>query len=110
MVGKTIGHYRVLEKLGEGGMGVVYLADDTTLNRKVALKVLPAELAQNQERLERFQREAKTAARLDHPNVVRVHDAGRRAVAQQGSRISLNGADVEPEALDVEALYAKAAP
>ena len=65
MVGQTLGHYRILEKLGEGGMGVVYRAEDTTLKRQVALKVLPAELSSSRERLERFQREAEALAALD---------------------------------------------
>jgi Tol biopolymer transport system component/predicted Ser/Thr protein kinase len=69
MVGQTLGHYKILELLGKGGMGVVYRAEDTTLKRQVALKVLPAS---SQERLERFQREAETLAALDHPNIVTV--------------------------------------
>jgi serine/threonine-protein kinase len=73
MVGRTLGHYRILDKLGAGGMGEVYRAQDTTLKRQVALKVLPAELAANQERLERFQREAETLAALDHPNIVHIY-------------------------------------
>ena len=72
MVGQSIGHYKILEKLGAGGMGEVYRAEDTTLDREVALKVLPPELAESQERLDRFQREAKTLAALDHPNIVTV--------------------------------------
>ncbi|MGB5295954.1 MAG: serine/threonine-protein kinase, partial [Thermoanaerobaculia bacterium] len=73
MIGESLGKYRIIGKLGEGGMGVVYLAEDTTLKRQVALKVLPAELASSQERLERFQREAETLAALDHPNIVTIH-------------------------------------
>jgi serine/threonine-protein kinase len=72
MIGKTLGHYRILERLGAGGMGEVYRAEDTSLKRQVALKVLPPELAANQERLERFQREAETLASLDHPNIVTI--------------------------------------
>ena len=73
MVGRTLGHYRVLEKLGEGGMGEVYLAEDTTLKRRVALKVLPSSLASSSERLQRFQREAESLAALNHPNIVHVY-------------------------------------
>ena len=73
MIGQTVGHYRILSKLGEGGMGVVYRAEDTTLNRQVALKVLPPDLCGSDERLKRFQREAKALAALDHPNIVTIH-------------------------------------
>jgi serine/threonine protein kinase/predicted esterase len=73
MIGRTLGHYRILEKLGAGGMGEVYLAEDATLHRKVALKVLPPELAGNAIRLERFELEAKTLAALDHPNIVTIY-------------------------------------
>jgi serine/threonine-protein kinase len=73
MIGHTLGHYRVLDKLGAGGMGEVYRAEDSTLKRQVALKVLPAELAASQERLERFQREAETLAAIDHPNIVHIY-------------------------------------
>ncbi len=73
MVGKTLGHYEILEPLGKGGMGEVYRARDTRLDRDVAIKVLPEDFATDQERLGRFEREAKTVAALDHPNIVTVH-------------------------------------
>ncbi|MEJ2580496.1 MAG: protein kinase [Acidobacteriota bacterium] len=73
MVGKTLSHYRVIEKLGEGGMGEVYRAEDTTLKRQVALKVLRSDLASGRERLRRFQNEAETLASLDHPNIVHIY-------------------------------------
>ena len=71
MIGQTIGRYKIVEKLGAGGVGEVYRAEDTTLDREVALKILPPELAESQERLDRFQREAKTLAALDLPNIVK---------------------------------------
>jgi serine/threonine protein kinase len=73
MIGRTLTHYRILKKIGSGGMGDVYLADDTKLDRKVALKVLPAELAGNADRRSRFQREAKAIAALNHPHIVTVY-------------------------------------
>ena len=73
MIGQTIGHYRIEEKLGAGGMGEVYLAEDLNLERWVALKVLPREMADNQERLSRFRREAKTLASLSHPSIVTIY-------------------------------------
>ena len=71
--GQTLLHSRIVETIGEGGMGQVYLAEDTKLGRKVALKVLPDEMASDPERLERFQREARALAALDHPGIVTVH-------------------------------------
>ncbi|MBA3638639.1 MAG: protein kinase, partial [Acidobacteria bacterium] len=73
LVGRTLAHYRITATIGVGGMGVVYRATDTKLGRDVALKVLPADMAASPERLERFRREAKALAALDHPGVVGVY-------------------------------------
>src|SRR5229473_1777820 len=76
VTGTKLGRYEIRTQLGAGGMGEVYLAQDTKLDRKVALKILPAELASNRDRMERFIREAKAAAALSHPNIAQIFEIG----------------------------------
>ncbi len=77
VVGQTLGHYRIVSPLGRGGMGEVYLGEDTALGRKVALKVLPAQFTSDRERLRRFEQEARVVSALNHPNIITIHEIGR---------------------------------
>jgi len=100
LIGTTLGHYRIIEKIGEGGMGVVYRAHDERLDRDVAVKVLHEAVAQDADRLARFEREAKAVAKLDHPNILAIHELG----AHEGSPF------IVTELLDGESLRGRIPP
>src|SRR5579863_2290827 len=83
MIGQTIAHYRITAKLGEGGMGEVYRATDTKLDREVALKILPPAFASDPDRMARFQREAEVLASLNHPNIAAIYGVEERALVME---------------------------
>ncbi len=105
-IGQTVSHYRIVEKIGQGGMGEVYLADDTTLNRKVALKFLPEAFTSDPERMARFEREAKLLASLNHPNIAGIHgleqDEGNRFLVLEYVEGETLQARVSKGALSIE--------
>src|SRR5215510_14808337 len=118
LIGQTVGHYRIVSLLGKGGMGEVYLGEDTALQRKVALKLLPAALTADRERLQRFQQGARNTSALNHPNIITIYEFGQTGAAHylvteyiEGEtlrqRLAAGKMDLK-EALDVAAQVASA--
>src|SRR5712691_1484588 len=102
--GKRLGRYEIRSQLGAGGMGEVYLAQDTKLDRQVALKILPADVAAHPDRMKRFVQEAKAASALNHPNIVTIHEIGSSPTVREGSSTSAETHFIATEFIDGETL------